>query len=126
MVVARFLANRAEVAWVNYPGLDNHPCHAVAARQFEEKGFGGLLTFGLKDPAACPGFINRLKLVLHLANLGDCRSLAIHPFSTQYVSFDDATRKKLAIGPEMVRLSVGIENPDDVCADIAQALEQCR
>ncbi|MDY6830801.1 MAG: aminotransferase class I/II-fold pyridoxal phosphate-dependent enzyme [Thermodesulfobacteriota bacterium] len=126
MVAARFLKDRPEVAWVNYPGLDDHPCHAVAARQFEGRGFGGLLTFGLKEPKACARFINRLKLVLHLANLGDCRTLVIHPFSTQYVSFDDAVRKKLAIGPEMLRLSVGIENPDDICADIAQALEQCR
>ncbi|MFZ5564317.1 MAG: O-acetylhomoserine aminocarboxypropyltransferase/cysteine synthase family protein [Thermodesulfobacteriota bacterium] len=124
MAVARFLKDRAEVAWVNYPGLDDHPCHAVAARQFEGRGFGGLLTFGLKEPKACARFINRLKLIHHLANLGDCRTLVIHPFSTQYVSFDDATRGKLAIGPEMLRLSVGIEDPADICADIAQALEQ--
>ncbi len=123
MAVARFLEKRPEVAWVNYPGLDDHPCHETANRQFGGLGFGGLLTFGLKDQAACFDFINHLKLIRHLANLGDCRTLIIHPFSTQYVSFDDAVRKRMAIGPEMLRLSVGIEAVDDICADIGQALE---
>lgn len=123
MAVARFLQKRPEVAWINYPGFSDHPCHAVAARQFGGKGFGGLLTFGLKDQAACFAFINRLKLIRHLANLGDCRTLVIHPFSTQYVSFDDAVRKTLSITPDMIRLSVGIEDAADICADIQQALE---
>ncbi|MEW6078561.1 MAG: PLP-dependent transferase [Thermodesulfobacteriota bacterium] len=124
LTVARFLKGRPEVAWVNYPGIEDHPCQAVAAAQFGGKGCGGLLTFGLKDQAACFAFINRLKLVVHLANLGDCRTLIIHPFSTQYVSFDDAVRQRLRIGPEMLRLSVGIEDADDICADLGQALEQ--
>lgn len=123
MAVARFLKARPEVAWVNYPGLTGHPGHAMADRQFGGRGFGGLLTFGLKNEEACFAFINRLKLIYHLANLGDCRTLVIHPFSTQYVSFDDAVRERLAIGPEMLRLSVGIEDANDICADIAQALE---
>ena len=123
LAVARFLEKRSEVAWVNYPGLAAHPCHAVAERQFEGRGFGGLLTFGLKNQATCFDFINRLKLVRHLANLGDCRTLILHPYSTQYVSFDDTVRKQLAIAPEMLRLSVGIEAAGDICADIVQALE---
>ena len=123
LAVARFLKRRPEVVWVNYPGLDDHPCHAVAKRQFGGRGFGGLLTFGLKDQAACFNFINRLRLIRHLANLGDCRTLIIHPFSTQYVSFDDVRRKQLAIAPEMLRLSVGIEAADDICDDIVRALE---
>jgi O-acetylhomoserine (thiol)-lyase len=124
LTVARFLKGRPEVAWVNYPGLDDHPCHDAAERQFGGRGFGGLLTFGLRDQTACFSFINRLKLIRHLANLGDCRTLVIHPFSTQYVSFDDAVRRRLCIGPEMLRLSVGIEDANDICADMAQALEQ--
>ena len=124
MAVARFLQGRPEVTGVNYPGLADHAGHQTARRQFGGRGFGGLLTFGLKDQAACFAFINRLKLIRHLANLGDCRTLVIHPYSTQYLNFDDALRRRLAVGPGMIRLSVGIEDPDDICADIALALEQ--
>lgn len=123
MTVARFLDKRPEVAWVNYPGLAGHPCHDVARRQFGGNGFGGLLTFGLKDQAACFDFINRLKMIRHLANLGDCRTLIIHPYSTQYVSFDEALRRRLSVGPEMLRLSVGIEAVEDICDDIGRSLE---
>ncbi|MBU0516363.1 MAG: aminotransferase class I/II-fold pyridoxal phosphate-dependent enzyme [Proteobacteria bacterium] len=121
--VARFLAAEPRVRWVNYPGLEDHPSHEVARRMFNGRGFGGLLTFGLEDQAAAFRFIDRLKLVLHLANLGDCKTLVIHPYSTQYVSFDEATRAQLSITPDLVRLSVGIEAVEDICADLAQAFE---
>lgn len=120
--VAGFLQNHPAVAWVNYPGLPDHPSHDTAAKQFQGQGFGGLLTFGLADRQACFAFINRLKLVCHLANLGDCKTLIIHPWSTQYVSFDDDTRQKLSVRPEMLRLSVGIEAVEDIREDIEQAL----
>jgi O-acetylhomoserine (thiol)-lyase len=120
--VARYLTERPEVYWVNYPGLDGHPSHEVAHRQFDGKGYGGMVTFGLKDQSACFKFINRLKLIYHLANLGDCKTLVIHPYSSQYVSFDDPTREMLSISPDMIRLSVGIEASEDICADVDQAL----
>lgn len=122
--VANFLKGHPKVKWVNYPGLENSPSHATAVKQFGKKGFGALLTFGLADQDTCFRFIDNLKLILNIANLGDCRTMAIHPYSTQYVSFDEATRRNLSITPDMIRLSVGIENPSDICDDIAHALEE--
>ena len=124
MAVARFLENRSEVRWVNYAGLESHPDHKSAHDQFAGRGFGGVMTFGLKDQAACFRFINSLKLICHLANIGDCKTLAIHPYSTQYVSFDEKTREQLSIGPDMIRLSVGIEAIEDICEDLAQGLSK--
>lgn len=121
--VARYLQARPEVLWVNYPGLEDHPSHDMARNLFKEKGFGGLLTFGLKDQEACFKFIDNLRLIYHLANLGDCKTLAIHPYSSQYVAFDDPTREKLSITPDMIRLSVGIEAQEDICEDLGQALD---
>jgi O-acetylhomoserine (thiol)-lyase len=119
-----FLKKRPEVRWVNYPGLEDHPSYAVVRRQFGERGFGGMVAFGLEDQAACFRFIDGLNLIYHLANLGDCKTLVIHPYSSQYVSFDDATRKKLSITPDMIRLSVGIEAVEDICEDLEQALSK--
>jgi O-acetylhomoserine (thiol)-lyase len=120
--VAEFLKGRPEVLWVNYPGLPEHPSHRIAEKQFYRPGFGGLITFGLRDQAACFEFIRRLRLIYNLANLGDCKTLVIHPASSQYISFDEATRQTLGIGSDMIRLSVGIENGEDICEDLEQAL----
>ncbi len=122
--VAGFLKEIPEITWVNYPGLEDNPSHEMAKKQFEGKGFGGMLTFGLKDQAACFKFIDGLKLIYHLANLGDCKTLVIHPYSTQYVSFDESKREALAIAPDMIRLSVGIEAVEDICKDLKQALNR--
>ncbi len=122
--VVRFLQKQPEVRWVNYPGLGDHPSHATALKQFNGKGFGGMVTFGLKDQAACFRFIDSLQMIYHLANLGDCKSLVIHPYSSQYISFDEPTRQELSITPDMIRLSVGIEAVEDICEDLAQALSK--
>jgi len=122
ITVAKHLAAHPAVKWVNYPGLEDHPFHDTARRQFEEKGYGGMLTFGLADQQKCKRFIDNLHLIYHLANLGDCKTLVIHPYSTQYVAFDEPTRKSLSITPDMIRLSVGIEDVEDICDDIDQAL----
>jgi O-acetylhomoserine (thiol)-lyase len=124
MEVAFYLNKRPEVTWVNYPGLKEHPSHNNAMKLFGDKGFGGMLTFGLKDQEACFKFINNLNMIYHLANLGDCKTLVIHPYSSQYVSFDENTKKELSITPDMIRLSVGIEDVGDICWDIGQALER--
>jgi len=121
--VARYLQARPEVLWVNYPGLEDHPSHNMARSLFKEKGFGGMLTFGLKDQDACFKLIDNLSLIYHLANLGDCKTLVIHPYSSQYVAFDEPTREKLSITPDMIRLSVGIEAQEDICEDLGQALD---
>jgi O-acetylhomoserine (thiol)-lyase len=124
--VARFLDKRQEVTWINYPGLKDHPSHSIARKQFGDKGFGGMLAFGLKDQATCFEFIQGLKLIYHLANLGDCKTLVIHPYSSQYVSFDDPTRESLSITADMIRLSVGIEDVGDICEDLGQALDKIK
>jgi O-acetylhomoserine (thiol)-lyase len=122
-LIAEYLKGRSEVVWVNYPGFEDHPSHLAAETQFKGKGFGGLITFGLKNQEACFQFIKRLRLIYHLANLGDCKTLVIHPYSSQYISFDEETRQGLGIRPDMIRLSVGIEDAEDICQDLGQALE---
>jgi O-acetylhomoserine (thiol)-lyase len=124
MAVAKFLEKQPQVEWVNYPGLKGHPDHDHAERQFGGRGFGALLTFGLKDEAACFRFIDSLKLIYHLANLGYCKTLTIHPWSTQYVSFAPEAKSALGIKPGMIRLSVGIEDVEDITEDLAQALQK--
>jgi len=121
--VADYLREKPEVTWVNYPGSKDHPSHDIARKQFGDKGFGGMLAFGLKDQATCFKFINNLRMIYHLANLGDCKTLVIHPYSSQYVSFDDDTRRSLSITADMIRLSVGIESVSDICDDLGQALD---
>ena len=123
MAVARFLQNRPEVSWINYPGLEDNPSHETAKELFNGKGFSGLMAFGLGDQETCFKFINNLKMIYHLANLGDCKTLVIHPYSSQYLSFDEPTRQELAIHADLVRLSVGIEAAEDICDDLGQALD---
>jgi O-acetylhomoserine (thiol)-lyase len=123
--VARYLRKRPEVRWINYPGLEDHPSHSTALKQFGDHGFGGrMLSFGLKNEECCFQFINGLRLIHNLANLGDCKTLVIHPYSSQYVSFDDPTKDHLSITEDMIRLSIGIEDIGDICEDLGQALDR--
>ena len=121
--VAGYLSARPELTWLNYPGIEGHRFHDISKKQFGDRGFGGMLAFGLKDQATCFKFINNLRLIYHLANLGDCKTLVIHPYSSQYISFDDPTRESLSIGRDLIRLSVGIEAVEDICEDLGQALD---
>jgi len=120
--VAEFLERNRKVKWVNFPGLPASPAHETAKAQFAGKGYGALLTFGMEDEKACFEFIRRLKLVYHLANLGDCKTLAIHPWSSQYVTFAEDSRRANGITPDLLRVSVGIEAIEDILEDIDQAL----
>jgi O-acetylhomoserine (thiol)-lyase len=122
--VAQYLKERPEITWLNYPGLEDHASHSIAGKQFGDKGFGGMLSFGLKDQESCFKFIDNLRMVYHLANLGDCKTLVIHPYSSQYISFDEPTRESLSITADLVRLSVGIEAAEDICEDLGQALDK--
>jgi O-acetylhomoserine (thiol)-lyase len=124
MTVANFLAQRSEITWINYPGLQRSPFHDIAESQFAGLGFSGLMAFGLKDQETCFKFINNLKMIYHLANLGDCKSLVIHPYSSQYLSFPEDTRSALSITSDLIRLSVGIEAVEDICDDLQQALDR--
>lgn len=120
--VAKFLSDHPAVAWVRYPGLPSDPSHDTAASQFEN-GFGGMVVFGLKSGRkGGETFINRLQLFSHLANVGDAKSLAIHPGSTTHSQLSDAELIEAGVTPDMVRLSIGIEDIDDILADLVQAI----
>jgi len=123
-LLAEFLENHPKVKWVNYPGLKSSRFHKVARKEFAGKGYGSLLTFGLSSQAQCFKLIRSLKLCSNLANLGDAKTLVLHPYSSQYVSFAEDTKKALAIKPEMIRVSVGIEAIDDLIGDFSQALKK--
>ena len=120
--VANFLKEQPKIEWINFPGFEDHNCHEIAKTQFNNKGFGAMLTFGLKDQDACFRFIDNLDMILNLANLGDCKTLIIHPYSSQYISFPEDLKNKLA-DPQLLRLSIGVEHAEDICNDLAQALE---
>jgi O-acetylhomoserine (thiol)-lyase len=120
--LAEFLSRHPKVKWVNFPGLPNSPAHETARMQFDGKGYGALMTFGLESEQACFEFIRNVKVAYHLANLGDCKTLVIHPWSSQYINFAEDARRASGISPELVRVSVGIEAIEDITADFDQAL----
>ena len=121
--VARYLQDHPDVAWVNYPGLEGDRYHETAARILDGNGFGGLVSFGLKaGRAAGSTFIESLGLFSHLANIGDAKSLAIHNATTTHSQLTEEELVAAGVAPEGVRLSIGIENSDDLIADLDQAL----
>ncbi len=120
--VLQFLASHPMVAGVAYPELDGHPSQALAKRLLP-RGCGAVFSFDLKGTRAQgAAFIEALKLFSHLANVGDCRSLVIHPASTTHYRMDDAALAQAGIGPAMIRLSIGLEDPDDLIDDLKRAL----
>jgi O-acetylhomoserine (thiol)-lyase len=121
LAVARHLKSHPRVSWVNYPGLEDHPQHALMKRQMS--GASGLLAFGVKGgmPAGVR-FIESAQFMSHLANIGDTRTLIIHPASTTHRQLDEAQRRAAGVLPDMVRMSVGLEHIDDILWDIDQAL----
>ena len=123
MKVAQWLAKHPAVVWVNYPGLPNHTHHANAAK-YLTKGCGGILGFGIKGGAeAGVKFINNVKLASHLANIGDAKTLVIHPASTTHSQLTDEEQASTGVTAEYIRLSVGIEDVEDIIADLDQALD---
>ena len=122
MAVAKFLEDHKAVTWVNYPGLDSSPYRALA-KKYLPKGAGAILTFGIKGGMeAGRRFIDGLKMFSHLANVGDAKSLVIHPASTTHRQLSEEELKAAGVTPDMVRLSVGIEDLDDITWDLDQAL----
>jgi O-acetylhomoserine (thiol)-lyase len=120
--VAEFLVRHPAVAWVNYPGLTTHGTHANATRLLQG-GFGGVLTFGVRGgEAAAQRFIKETKLFSLLANVGDAKSLVIHPWSTTHQQLSEIERKSAGVTADLVRLSVGLEGVDDLLADLDSAL----
>lgn len=120
--VATFLAGHDLVDWVSYPGLETDKYHALAQR-YTPKGAGAVFTFGLKGGyEAGVKLVSNLQLFSHLANIGDTRSLVIHPASTTHRQLTDAQKSAAGAGPEVVRLSIGIEDPQDLIDDLDAAL----
>ena len=122
--LAQWLGQHAKVAWVNYPGLPGHPSHATAKKYFRPgAGFGGILTFGVKGglPSGRT-VIDRVELFSRLANVGDAKSLIIHPASTTHQQLSPEERQVTGVTDDLIRLSVGLEHIDDLKADLEQAL----
>lgn len=122
LAVARYLEAHPQVSWVSYAGLESSPYHALA-RKYMPKGAGAVLTFGVRGGyEAGIKVVEACELLSHLANIGDTRSLILHPASTTHRQLDEAQRLAAGAGPDVVRLSIGIETVDDIIADLDQAL----
>lgn len=122
--VAKYLSEHPKVSWVNYPGLPDHPSHKLATR-YLEGGYGALLGFGVKGSAeAGKRFINSLKLFSHVANIGDSKSLVIHPATTTHQQLTPEEQAATGVTPDYIRLSIGIEDAGDIISDLEQALEK--
>jgi O-acetylhomoserine (thiol)-lyase len=121
--VATFLKQHPLVNWVNYPGLPDNPNHKIAAK-YLKSGYGGIVGFGIKGGLeAGKRFIENVKLLSHLANIGDAKSLVIHPASTTHQQLTKEEQASTGVTEDFIRLSIGIEDPDDIIEDIDQALK---
>ncbi|MFB6282285.1 MAG: O-acetylhomoserine aminocarboxypropyltransferase/cysteine synthase family protein [Haloferacaceae archaeon] len=122
MAVAEHLADHPEVSWINYPGLPDHPTHDNA-REYLDGGYGGMITFGLAEGYdAARETVNGVELASLLANVGDAKTLVIHPASTTHQQLTEAEQRAAGVTPDMIRLSVGIEDPADIVADLDRAI----
>jgi O-acetylhomoserine (thiol)-lyase len=120
--VAEFLKHHPKVAWVRYPGLKQDPSHGVASR-YLKRGFGGMVVFGHKGGyQAAVKLIDNIKLFSHLANVGDAKSLILHPASTSHSQLTEQQQRESGLTPELIRLSIGLEHPDDLLEALEQAL----
>src|SRR5690606_8795138 len=120
--VAQWLENHPQVSWVSYPGLESHPYHHNA-KKYLRNGFGAVLSFGIKGGVASGrSFVDSRKLASHLANIGDAKTLAIHPASTTHQQLAAEEQLSAGVTPDLVRISVGIEHIDDILEDLEQPL----
>jgi O-acetylhomoserine (thiol)-lyase len=120
--VAEFLNNHPKVAWVAYPGLKDSPDY-TAAQKYLPKGAGSILGFGIKGGAeAGKKFIESLVLFSHVANVGDAKSLAIHPATTTHSQLNEEQQRSAGVSPDFIRLSIGLEDIEDILWDLDQAL----
>ncbi len=122
--VAQFLKTHSNVEWVRYPGLEDDPSYPVASK-YLEKGFGGMVVFGIKGGLeAGSKFVENLQVFSHLANVGDAKSLVLHPSSTSHSQLDEEQQKASGLTPDLIRLSIGIEHVDDIIGDLDQAFSR--
>lgn len=120
--VAQHLAKHPKVAWIRYPGLASDPSHAVAAKVLD-RGFGGMVVFGVKGGyQAAVKVIDNIKLFSHVANVGDAKSLVLHPASTSHSQLSEEQQKAAGLHPDLIRLSIGLEHADDIVAALDDAL----
>lgn len=125
MMVARFLEEHPCVSWVSYPGLPSHPSHETAKKYHKGGRYGAIIGFGIKGGyEAGKQFINELKLFSLLANIGDAKSLVIHPASTTHQQLSPEEQLETGVTPDFIRLSIGIEDVEDIIADLDQALRK--
>ncbi|QLG61129.1 O-acetylhomoserine aminocarboxypropyltransferase/cysteine synthase family protein [Halorarum salinum] len=123
MIVAEYLEDHADVSWVNYPGLESHPTHE-AASEYLEGGYGGMITFGLEGGyEAARATVESTELASLLANVGDAKTLIIHPASTTHQQLSAEEKEASGVTDDLVRISVGIEDPADVLADLDAAID---
>jgi len=124
MAVAEFLADHPEVSWVTYPGLADHETHDLAA-EYLDGGYGGMITFGLEQGYdAARGTVENTEVASLLANVGDAKTLIIHPASTTHQQLTDEEKRTAGVTDDLVRISVGLESPDDIVEDIDQAIDR--
>jgi O-acetylhomoserine (thiol)-lyase len=124
LAVAKYLSKHSKVSWINYPGLDSSP-DKERVKKYLPKGAGAIIGFGIKGGSeAGRKFIDSLELISHLANIGDAKSLAIHPATTTHQQLSPEEQIATGVTPDFVRLSIGIEHIDDIIADIEQALKK--
>jgi O-acetylhomoserine (thiol)-lyase len=124
LAVARYLASHPHVEWVNYPGLETSPYYSLA-QKYLPKGQGAILTFGIKGGVAeGRKLIESTRLFSHLANVGDSKSLIIHPASTTHQQMSEEEQRAAGVTPELIRLSVGTEAIEDILEDLEQALKR--
>ena len=127
LAVGQFLQSHPKVGWVNYTGLESHPSYALG-KKYLPNGCGAIMGFGIKGATPTQQkengikVINNVKLFSHLANVGDTRSLIIHPASTTHRQLTDEQKVASGAGPDVVRLSIGLEDKKDIIADLEQAL----
>lgn len=126
LALAAWLSQHPDVAWVDYPGLPNHPYHQ-AAKRYLRNGFGGVLTFGVRGGyQAARKFIDHVRLASHLANVGDAKTLVIHPAATTHQQLSAQEQAAAGVTPDLIRVSVGIEHIDDIKEDFDRALRAAR
>jgi O-acetylhomoserine (thiol)-lyase len=124
LVAAEYLSGHPKVSWVNYPGLQSSP-EKERVKKYLPNGAGAILGFGIKGGLeAGKKFIDSLELISHLANVGDAKTLAIHPATTTHQQLSPAEQLATGVTPDFIRLSIGIEHIDDIIADITQALKK--
>jgi O-acetylhomoserine/O-acetylserine sulfhydrylase len=122
LALAKWLESHAEVESVSYPGLENHSSYTIA-QKYLTRGFGGVLSFKLKGGRErAEKFVNSLQLISHLANVGDSKTLIIHPASTTHSQLNEKEQSAAGVDPNLLRISLGIEHIEDIKADIIQAL----